>query len=156
MTTAGWIEPDKYNEICGLIPIPSVDVAVFNRDGKLLLLKRQMPPIKGTWCLPGGGIRLGETPYETAMRELLEETGIASRDFIQCEGIVTYFFGHKQNVAVGMATKILYDADIVMDGEHEDYGWFDIFDLPEPIDKVMQAQIKNCICAYHEKGWLLD
>ncbi len=152
----GWIEPEKYNEICGLIPIVSVDVAVFRGDN-LLLLKRQMPPIVGTWCLPGGGIRLGENPYMTASRELEEETGIkVVGNFVYADGVVTYLFGYKQNIGIGMVTQLIDCPSIKMDGEHDDYGWFNIFDLPEQIDEQMLAQIKNCICAYHEKGWLLD
>ncbi len=151
----GWVEPEKYNEICGLIPIVAVDVAVFHGD-RLLLLKRQMPPIQGTWCLPGGGIRLGENPYMTASRELEEETGIKTLNFVQVGSAVTYLFGFKQNIGLGMITKVDEPTEVAMDGEHSDYGWFNIFDLPEPIDEQMMAQIKSCICAYHEKGWMLD
>jgi ADP-ribose pyrophosphatase YjhB (NUDIX family) len=154
----GWVEPKIYDEIAKLIPIVAVDVAVFH-GGKILLLKRKMPPKEfiGTWCLPGGGIRMGETPHDTAHRELLEETGIDTDNFIGCVGVVTYFCVEgKQNVGIAFVTKVDALPAVKMDGEHDDFGWFDIHNLPEPINKTMANQIKNCICAYHEHGWLLE
>ena len=41
-----------------------------------LLVKRQNPPGAGTWSLPGGKIRLGESVLQAGQREVLEETGI--------------------------------------------------------------------------------
>lgn len=42
---------------------------------KLLLVKREKEPYADQWALPGGFLRKGETLYETAGRELYEETG---------------------------------------------------------------------------------
>jgi len=43
---------------------------------KLLLVCREAYPYKGSWALPGGFCRPGEDVYETARRELLEETSL--------------------------------------------------------------------------------
>lgn len=43
---------------------------------KILLIKRAGHPYKDYWALPGGFCRPGEDVYETAMRELQEETGV--------------------------------------------------------------------------------
>lgn len=43
---------------------------------QVLLIRRGKPPREGTWSLPGGRQRHGETVREAARREVLEEAGI--------------------------------------------------------------------------------
>lgn len=53
---------------------------VICRKGDRVLFVRKP---KSKWALPGGKIEQGETPAEAAMRELEEETGIATDDLVQ-------------------------------------------------------------------------
>lgn len=53
--------------------VPSVNAAVVNEEGDLLLIRRTD---NGNWALPGGAIDLGESVAQAAVRETLEETGI--------------------------------------------------------------------------------
>lgn len=57
-------------------PKLTVDAVVFDRAGRLLLIKRKSPPFKGCYALPGGFVEHGETVEEAARRELKEETGV--------------------------------------------------------------------------------
>ena len=50
-----------------------VGVIVVDDSGRVLLEKRSD---NGMWGLPGGGIEPGESVYETALREVKEETGL--------------------------------------------------------------------------------
>lgn len=50
--------------------------AIIERDGRYLLVLRSKPPSDAMYAFPGGRGEPGETPAETALRELLEETGI--------------------------------------------------------------------------------
>ncbi len=50
--------------------------AVVWRGDRVLLIRRGRPPRMGQWSLPGGAQSVGETVFETAVREVLEETGL--------------------------------------------------------------------------------
>lgn len=56
-------------------PVVGVGVVVW-KDGAVLLIRRGKPPREGTWSLPGGRQKLGETVREAAIREVGEEAGI--------------------------------------------------------------------------------
>ncbi len=82
-------------------PSIAADIAIFSileegaRDNfrklpkkalKLLLIKRATYPYKDCWALPGGFCKPGEDVYETAKRELCEETNVKNA-YLQLSGI---------------------------------------------------------------------
>lgn len=52
---------------------------MFDDAGRLLLIKRANPPSAGTWSVPGGRCRPGESRADACVREVAEETGLAVR-----------------------------------------------------------------------------
>jgi 8-oxo-dGTP diphosphatase len=58
-------------------PIDGVLVVVLRGDQALIVQRRQQPNA-GRWGFPGGVLELGETVFQGAMRELMEETGIVA------------------------------------------------------------------------------
>jgi ADP-ribose pyrophosphatase YjhB (NUDIX family) len=60
-------------------PIVATCVVTSDVAGRILLVKRNVDPKAGYWCLPGGFMELGETPESSARRELYEETGLWCR-----------------------------------------------------------------------------
>jgi len=64
---------------CGYIfyqnPVPAAGVIVVESDA-ILLVKRAHPPRIGWWCIPAGFMEWEESPEQTAVRELAEETGL--------------------------------------------------------------------------------
>jgi ADP-ribose pyrophosphatase YjhB (NUDIX family) len=59
--------------------IPATCIIVSSPPDHVLLVKRNIEPKFGHWCLPGGFMELGETPEQCALRELEEETGLTGR-----------------------------------------------------------------------------
>src|SRR3954464_11153089 len=53
--------------------VPSVNVAVADDQGRLLVIRRSD---NDNWALPGGAMDCGETITQAAVRETKEETGI--------------------------------------------------------------------------------
>jgi ADP-ribose pyrophosphatase YjhB (NUDIX family) len=53
--------------------VPSVNVAVTNDAGQLLLIRRSD---NANWALPGGAVDFGESLAQAAIRETREETGV--------------------------------------------------------------------------------
>lgn len=77
--------------------------ALFRDDrGRVLLVE---PSYKDVWEIPGGVVDVGETPYQTCLREIREELGLAirpgrllavdhcRRPYVRTEGIRFVFSG---------------------------------------------------------------
>src|SRR3954468_16313526 len=54
---------------------------------------------EGTWALPKGNIDPGERPHETAVREVLEETGVQGR-LVEKLGDVKYTYTRRDGTRV--------------------------------------------------------
>jgi ADP-ribose pyrophosphatase YjhB (NUDIX family) len=59
-------------------PIVAVGLIIRQED-RIALVRRAKEPSKGCWTFPGGAVKLGETVYQAAGREALEETGLEVR-----------------------------------------------------------------------------
>ncbi len=60
---------------------PCAGIMLMNRDGRLFVGQR-FDSILEAWQMPQGGIDPGEEPYEAAVRELWEETGV-TRELVE-------------------------------------------------------------------------
>jgi len=64
-------------------PIFVTTDAVVICDGHILLVKRRSHPGKGLWALPGGFLGQNETIEHSMIRELVEETQLASEEVLE-------------------------------------------------------------------------
>jgi ADP-ribose pyrophosphatase YjhB (NUDIX family) len=103
---------------------------VYVKDGKILLLKRNVEPFKGCWHVIGGQVEENESLKEAVKREFREETGLdVTVGGIIAGRIETTFDLIKIIVAFEVTSA---KGEIRLNSESEAYGWFDEF----PCDSV--------------------
>jgi 8-oxo-dGTP diphosphatase len=79
------------------MPTP-IAIAVVEHEGQFLVGQRPAGvPLAGLWEFPGGKIELGESPEAAAVRECLEETGLAAVPLFRYpEHVQTYNYDRVQ------------------------------------------------------------
>lgn len=95
----------KYCSFCRkhLFNNPAPGVAVIAvKDKQLLLVKRKLDPMKGTWALPGGFMDQGESILKAGLRELREETGLKAKKayFFDIATHESFIFGSVLVIAI--------------------------------------------------------
>ena len=112
------------------LPEREIFAVLLERDGRVLLVRRANEPFRGLWTLPAGFVNAGEDPAEAAMRECMEETGLA----VKVTGILDIHAGREhprgsdfiifyRGKTIGGALHAGDDADAVK--------WFERGSLPE-------------------------
>jgi ADP-ribose pyrophosphatase YjhB (NUDIX family) len=139
------IEPLRATAFSRPAPFPVADGAVIDDDGKILLIQRAD---NGLWALPGGGLDVGETPAQGAVREVLEETGVTCEP-IELVGI------HDSRLCGTPSRHHLYQIlflcrplkhiDVVKPPSHAQEvlasAWFNEHELPQNIDPGHRRRI---------------
>jgi ADP-ribose pyrophosphatase len=69
---------------------PAVAIVPVDREGRVTLVRQQRVPAGGPILeLPAGGVEDGESPLESARRELREETGLHGGDWVEAATFFT-------------------------------------------------------------------
>ncbi len=119
-------------------PFVGADAAIFDDRDRILLIRRID---NGLWAMPGGAAEVGERPSEAAVREALEESGVASRA-IGLVGIYdNQLWGSNSSNHVYMMLFICEPTDgTEFKGqpshaiEISERAWFSFEDLPDDLD----------------------
>jgi len=102
------------------------------RDGDAVLFVRHAYGDRRQWELPGGGIKRGEDPRDTAAREAREELGLDLDDWRPLGTVEAYGYGKQTTVicfeALSPGRALTVDA-----GEIEEARWFALADPPVPL-----------------------
>jgi 8-oxo-dGTP diphosphatase len=113
---------------------PTVAV-LLEKDGMLMLTRRNINPFKGFWDLPGGFVEEGEHPHDAVKREILEETGLQV-EIVDFLGVYmdTYGDGENQSSTMNLHYLARFTGGIEKPGSDVDQiGWFTPEEIPENI-----------------------
>ena len=133
-------------------PIVGCDGAIIDDNGRILLIRRSD---NKKWAMPGGILKVGETPAEGVLREVYEETGL------KCK--VTSLVGIFDSRFCGTTYPLhLYQILFLckpLDGnkkgqpphqqESLDQNWFDEHSLPLGIDPGHISRIPEAFRKWH-------
>jgi dihydroneopterin triphosphate diphosphatase len=106
-----------------------IEVHVFRRTGteiEYLMLKRGDSVIyPGLWQIVTGKIKQGEKAYETALREVKEETGFIPLNLWAAPKINQFYSAEKDSVYIVpvFAAEVLFGPDAVICDEHCEFKW---------------------------------
>ena len=114
----------------------SILLIIFTTKFKVLLLKKNYK--RDLWQSVTGSIELGEDPYDTALRELQEETGInkqrsdlifddlSHKFMIYSEWIDRYEESTYSNKEYIFSLKLNDEVSVKLSREHSSYKWVDL------------------------------
>ncbi|NMN01023.1 phosphohydrolase [Bifidobacterium sp. DSM 109958] len=120
---------------------------IFDERGRVAIIARHSRSGHLEWCLPKGHIEKGETPEQTAVREVHEETGILGEVIESIATIDYWFTGTSQRVHKLVHHYALrrVSGDLTVDGdpdhEAEDAIWVNFADLDDVLSYPNERKI---------------
>ncbi len=120
---------------------------VYVKDGKMLLLKRDVEPFKGCWHVVGGHVEEDESLRDAVKREFKEETGLD----VVVGGIVGGRFEETfDRVKIIVVFEVVSaEGEVRLNSENEAYGWFDevpcdsVYDYSQYLPQKQHFQIDS-------------
>src|ERR1700730_16665450 len=113
--------------------VPTTTAVDTGEQDRIVLIRRRDNDL---WALPGGGMELGESIVDTAVREVKEETGLD----IEVTGLIAVYTNPhhvmaytdgevRQQFSLCFTTRLL-GGDLLADSESTDIAWTPSRDIP--------------------------
>jgi len=115
-------------------------------EGRVLLVRHTYGEKEGRWALPGGYTTPKERLDESAVRELMEETGITA-GVVDVIGMVTRYTDSGGAVFVVFRMRPV-SGELEPDGvEVDQTGWFSAAEVATMTDEELWSEIRNPVLA---------
>lgn len=133
------------------------DCLIMNNEGKLLIIQRTQQDdfCPGKWALPGGKVEKGEMLQQSAVRELLEETGLYGEETNYCclyrnaDGSFShYFWIYTSNENVGLDANEIQNYHWVYPRDIENFDF--MLDLKERIKSILNIPSRGKFLSQEE------
>jgi len=123
----------------------AVMMAVDERKRILLVRQFRLPAERYLWELPAGSVDPGESPFQTARRELVEETGYKARRW---EKLASFYVSPgyvSERMTIYLATDLTAGIATPMDDEQIEARWFTAREVRAMIDAGKIADAKTIV-----------
>lgn len=132
-------------------PRIGVGVLIINDQQEILLGLRNASHGAGEWSFPGGHLEFGEKIFETAKREVKEETDLDITEFeliSVCDEMRYIATDNKHYVNLGVLGKYAGGELRLMEPEKcTEWKWFPMDTVPENLFEATSFMLKN----FHDK-----
>lgn len=113
---------------------------IFDADGAVLLCHRGDLDV---WNLPGGQVEPGESPWDAAIRETLEEVGLV----VEIERLAGVYFKPEQSETVFSFVCRIVGGELSTSDEADDIRYFPIVELPANTSPKQVERIVDALLA---------
>ena len=125
-----------------------------NDDLEFLLLKRSGKVIyPGLWQMVNGKIKAGEKAYQTALREIKEETGIVPERLWVVPKVDSFYSHENDNIMLlpVFAAKFNFFSKVIISEEHSEFKWVNVAEAKALLAWDGQRQSVDLIANYFKK-----
>ena len=98
---SGWLNETEYSKVVSLTSLVSVDLLIFDGEGRVLVGRRTNEPARGMWFTPGGRVKKFEPIGDAVRRISAWEVGEAPRTDPRLHGVYRHMYETSRFVEPG-------------------------------------------------------
>lgn len=139
------ISNELWKSILQSMPIACVDLIIHRtvkREIRVLLGFRKIYPYNDRWALPGGRIIKGESPRQTADRQL-DEIGLRPTGDYMLVGVYSTNFRHRSDISICLSTCLPSPQELQQTKELVRYVWRSLDDLPSRLGSSYRKMLRD-------------